>query len=181
MRVDIENTIALVIDYQEKLVPVMHEKTELMKNTTILLSGLKELEVPMCVTQQYTKGLGETVDEVWQSMGCDSIHTREHVEKIRFSAYQDIKDKISEKKYVIVCGIEAHICVLQTVIDLAAAGFTPVLVVDCISSRNERNVEYAIQRGKMEGAILTTYESILFELLEVAGTQKSKKIQKIIK
>ena len=85
------------------------------------------------------------------------------------------------KKYIIVCGIEAHICVLQTVIDLKAAGFVPVLVADCISSRKESDKAVAIERARQEGAIVTTYESLLFELLKVAGTDTSKQIQRLIR
>ena len=92
-----------------------------------------------------------------------------------------IKDKISTKKFIVACGIEAHICVLQTVIDLKAAGFVPVLVADCISSRKESDKQVAIERARQEGAIVTTYESLLFELLKVAGTETSKKIQKLIR
>ena len=82
---------------------------------------------------------------------------------------------------MIVCGIESHICVLQTVIDLAAAGYVPVVVEDCISSRKKHDKKIAVERMRQEGAIVTTSESILFELLREAGTETSKKIQRLIK
>ena len=82
---------------------------------------------------------------------------------------------------MIVCGIEAHICVLQTVIDLVEAGFVPVVVEDCLSSRKPNDKEVAIRRMLEEGAIVTTYESLLFELLKIAGTEESKRIQRLIK
>ena len=113
MRIEKEQTVAIGIDYQEKLVPVMHKKEKLIENSRILLSGLSTLEVPICLTQQYTKGLGETVPEIIAAAGI-----KEHVEKISFSAYEDIKEFVKGKRFVILCGIEAHICVLQTVIDL---------------------------------------------------------------
>ncbi len=176
MRIIREKCVALVIDYQERLVPVMNDKDSLIRNSAILLEGLRELEVPMVVTQQYTKGLGMTVKEITQAVGGDA-----YADKIAFTAYDSVKNKLYGKRFVIICGIEAHICVLQTVIDLVAAGYTPVVVEDCISSRKKNDKEIALMRMRDEGAILTTAESLLFELLKVAGTAESKAIQKLIK
>ena len=176
MRIEKEQAIALVVDYQEKLMPVMHEKEQLLRNSCILLEGLKILDVPMVITQQYTKGLGMTVEAITEAAG-----TTEYIEKIAFTAYDAVKWKLRGKKYVIVCGIETHICVLQTIIDLKAAGFVPVLVADCVSSRKESDKQVALDRARQEGAIITTYESLLFELLKVAGTETSKQIQKLIR
>ena len=176
MRIIREESIAFVIDIQERLVPVMSGKTALIEKASILTAGLKELEVPLYITQQYTKGLGKTVEEITDAAGSDA-----YIEKIRFSAFEEIKEKLADKKYVIVYGIEAHICVLQTVIELSAAGYVPVLVTDCVSSRKEGDLEMALKRAEKEGAILTTYEALLFELLEAAGTKTSRKIQHLIK
>ena len=134
------------------------------------------LEVPIIVTQQYTRGLGDTVKEIREVVESD-----EYVEKISFSAWEDIRELTKGKKFVILCGIESHICVLQTLIDAKADGMIPVLVTDCISSRKETDKEYAIERAKQEGAIVTTYEALLFELLKKAGTKESRKIQRLIK
>ena len=176
MRILREESIALVVDYQEKLVPVMKNREDLINQSQILLQGLQALKIPMIITQQYTKGLGITVREITEAVGFE-----DYVEKISFSAYEQVKDLIAGKKYVIVCGIESHICVLQTVIDLAAAGYVPVVVEDCISSRKENDKKIALKRMRQEGAILTTTESVLFELLREAGTETSKKIQRLIK
>ncbi len=176
MRIDVNHTIALVIDYQEKLVPAMADKEQLVHNSCILLEGLQILGVPVVVTQQYTKGLGMTIPEIQAAAG-----TEEYIDKIAFTAYDSVESQIHEKRFVIVCGIEAHICVLQTVIDLKEAGFVPVLVTDCISSRKPHDKKMGIQRAIQEGAVVTTYEAILFELLKVAGTETSKKIQKLIR
>ena len=176
MRIEREHVAAIVVDYQEKLVPVMNDKDILLHNSCILLEGLKALDVPMVITQQYTKGLGMTVQEIFDATGAT-----EYIDKISFTAYDCVKEKLRAKKFIIVCGIEAHICVLQTVIDLKEAGFVPVLVADCISSRKESDKQVALERARQEGAIVTTYESLLFELLKVAGTETSKKIQKLIR
>lgn len=178
MRIEPEHTAALVIDYQEKLVPVMHKKEALMDYSAILLAGLRVLHIPMYITQQYTRGLGMTVSDIYEAAG---INQNDYIDKMTFSAYDKVKEFIQKKKFIIVCGIESHICVLQTVIDLAKAGFVPVLVVDCISSRKESDIMVAIKRAEKEGAVITTYEALLFELLQVAGSDTSKKIQRLIK
>ncbi len=176
MRIEREQAVAVVVDYQAKLLPVMSNKEALLHNTKILLEGLKVLDVPMYITQQYTKGLGMTEESIMESAG-----TTEYIDKIAFTAYDSVKWKLRGKKFVIVCGIEAHICVLQTVIDLKAAGYEPILVADCIASRKDSDKQVAIERARQEGAIVTTYESLLFELLKVAGTDTSKTIQKLIR
>lgn len=176
MRIEKEKSIAIVVDYQEKLVPVMYDTEKLIHNSCILLEGLKTLGVPMVVTQQYTKGLGTTVAPIKEAAG-----TEEYIDKLSFTAYDSVAEQIKGKKFVIVCGIETHICVLQTVIDLKAAGYIPVLVADCVSSRKEADKAVALERAKAEGAIVTTYESLLFELLKVAGTDTSKVIQRLIR
>ncbi len=176
MRIIREEAAAVVIDYQEKLVPAMHKKEELIRNSQILLKGLKILGVPMCVTQQYTKGLGMTVSEIQEAAG-----TKAYMDKISFSTADVIAEQVQGKKYVILCGMEAHICVLQTLIDLKAKGYVPVLVEDCISSRKKNDKKMAIKRAIQEGAIVTTYEAVLFELLKEAGTEESKAIQRLIK
>ncbi len=176
MRIETEHAAALVIDYQEKLVPVMEGKEKLICHSSTLLQGLNVLEIPMFLTQQYTRGLGMTVKEITEAAG-----TEEYMEKISFSAYECVKEKIWDKKYIIICGIEAHICVLQTVIDLKMEGFIPVVVEDCLSSRKGNDKMIALERMRDEGAMITTYESLLFELLKEAGTEKSKRIQRLIK
>ena len=94
MRIVREHTAAIVVDYQEKLVPVMHDKDKLLHNSSILLEGLKILNVPMVITQQYTKGLGMTVEEIAEAAG-----TSEYIDKISFTAFDCVKDKIDAKKY----------------------------------------------------------------------------------
>lgn len=176
MRIEREHTAALIVDFQERLVPAIADHEALMERVRILLQGLKVLDIPMTVTQQYTKGLGMSVSEVWEASG-----ETEYLDKISFSALGVAEPKIHDKKYILVCGMEAHCCVLQTVIDLAGAGYVPVLVTDCIGSRRESDREMAIRRAEQEGAVLTSSEAILFELLKEAGTPLSKEILNIVK
>lgn len=180
MRILKEDTIALAVDFQEKLMPVMTHAEELEARTNILLKGLRTLEVPTLFTQQYTKGIGMTVPSLFEAAG-----TKEYFDKITFSCWDDeaIRNAVeaSGKKNVIICGIESHICVLQTCMDLKEAGYTPILVVDCMSSRKESDKEIAILRAQQEGILLTTTEAILFELTRKAGNPTFKEISRLIK
>lgn len=180
MRIKREDTIGLIIDYQERLVPVIKGNDILIKNTCLLINGLKILDIPMLVSQQYTKGLGMTVDEIQKE-----ITPFSYLDKITFSCYEDkgIREEIERqnKKNIIICGIESHICVLQTVIDLLADGYNVIVVLDCIGSRKEGDREAALKRMEKEGALFTTYESILFELTYEAGNDTFKAISRLIK
>jgi len=181
MRILAEDTLALVIDFQEKLMPVIDNRKQLIHNNEILIKGLQALNIPMVVTQQYTKGIGMTVSEISELYG----ESYEYYEKISFSCAEDetIAAKIEEsgKKNIIVCGIEAHICVLQTIIDLIAKGYNVILVENCVGSRKESDRQVGIKRAIAEGAIPSTYESILFELTRVAKTDVFKQISKLIR
>lgn len=180
MRVKREETIALIIDAQEKLMPVMTDTDALEERMNVLIRGLRILEVPMIVTQQYTKGLGMTIPSIRESIGSET-----YLEKITFSCYdeEEVRRQIKESgcKNVLIFGIESHICVLQTCIDLKDAGYTPILVTDCISSRKSSDKEGAILRALGEGILMTTTEAILFEFTRRAGTPVFKEISKLIK
>ncbi len=180
MRVSKDNVSAVIIDIQDRLAPNVNNHIELIKNMKILVRVLKMLDVPIIVSQQYTKGLGPTVKEIDEVLG-----TYEAKEKIAFSCWDEpsIQSEIKQlnKKWIIVTGIEAHICVLQTVLDLIDNGYVPVLIEDCISSRKDNDKKIAVERMRKAGAIVTTYESILFELFRYAGTEQFKEFSRLIK
>lgn len=183
MRITRENTMCIVIDDQQKLIPTILEQKQLLENTKKLCMGLLALEVPCIVTEHYKKGLGETVSVLKEAL---NIPEKTKVyDKITFSAYEneEIRNTIetSGKKNIIICGTEAHICVLQTTIDLQNNGYQVILIEDCIGSRTQINKECAVKRAIQEGAIISTYEAILFELVRVAGTSVFKEILNIIK
>lgn len=181
MRILAENTMALIIDFQERLLPVIDKKDELLRNTEILIKGLKVLDIPMLVTQQYTKGIGMTDSGLSDVIG-EGFH---YYDKLTFSCAEDssIMDHIAAvgRNNIIICGVEAHICVLQTVIDLREKGYNVILVEDCVGSRKESDRQTGIKRAVFEGAVPTTYEAILFELTRVAKTETFKEISKLIK
>ncbi len=180
MRITKENTTGLVIDIQERLFPVMWEKEKLLKNCQTLIQGLNELGLPVLVTQQYTKGLGETVEGI-KSVLSDF----QFIEKREFSCCDEpaVNLKLAElqTKNVIICGIESHVCVLQTAIDLKEAGYHPVVVMDCVSSRVPESIEIAKERFRFEGIMMTSVESILFELTRSSAAPEFKAISKLVK
>ena len=180
MRILKEESIALMIDMQERLVPAMDEKETLIKNCKVLISGLQELDIPLIVTQQYTKGLGETIDEVKSE-----IKGFNPIEKRDFSCCDEslvaTELEKSGAKNVIICGIESHVCVLQTAIDLKEAGYTPVVVMDCVSSRNPDNIDLAAERFRYEGIMMASCESVLFELTRSSIAPAFKAISKLVK
>ena len=160
--------------------PVMSDKEVLEKNICTLIRGLKTLDIPMVVTQQYTKGLGETVPAMKEAIGAF-----EPMEKTVFSAMGCDAFvewvKAQGKKTILVCGVEAHICVLQSIIDLIGEGYRVFIVADCVVSRVVYNKEYAIQRAVQEGAFVTTCEGALYEMTQGAGTPHFKAISKLTK
>jgi nicotinamidase-related amidase len=180
MRIIRAEAAAIIIDVQERLLPHIDRGDIVLSNCLKLIEGLKILSVPVIITQQYTKGLGPTVNSIIQM-----FPQFRYIEKISFSCWEELafKNEISHlnKTDIILCGIEAHVCVLQTCIDLLAEGKKPVIVEDCVSSRRPDDKRIAIERMRQEGARITTVESLLFELLRVAGNQTFKSISNIVK
>ncbi|HEX3008509.1 MAG TPA: hydrolase [Bacteroidales bacterium] len=180
MRILDDDSMGLIIDVQEKIFPHMHEKENLLKRISILIQGLQLLDVPILVTEQYTRGLGYTIDPV-RSL----FHGFNPIEKISFSCCDEplFNDQMKwmRKKYVIIAGIEAHICVQQTMEDLKEQGYLPVIIDDCVSSRRQSDKDIAIARMRQDGAIVTTSESILFEMCRHAGNERFKAIAGLIK
>jgi nicotinamidase-related amidase len=180
MRIEKGSSLGLVIDIQDRLAPVMKNKEEFLANTERLIIGMQELNIPLIVTQQYTKGLGETLSEISTLIG----HFI-YIEKKSFSCYDEpgFVEELEkfDVKNIIICGIESHVCVLQTAVDLKMAGYNPVIVYDCISSRSKQNLKLALERFRFEGIMVTSYESMLFELTRSAKDPAFKAISKLVK
>ena len=180
MRIIDTESIALVVDLQERLMPAMQGGEELLANCRRFLEGLHILGVPLLASEQYPKGLGATVPVIAEMLGDAPV-----LAKVSFSCMDDeaIRSRLaaSGRKTVLVIGVESHVCVAQTVIDLLAAGYRPVLVADCVSSRKPADRDLAITRLREEGAIVTSSESLLFELCRHAGTDRFKAISRLVK
>jgi nicotinamidase-related amidase len=180
MRILREETISLIIDVQERLFPHMAEGEILKKNLLTLIEGLKVLNIPLVLTQQYTKGLGPSLKEIREALPAVPP-----LEKMTFSCCDEPvimqELKTSQRKKVLLAGIETHVCVLQTALDLLAVGFQPVLIRDCVSSRKLSDKETALLRMQQEGVWFSSAESVLFELTRTSGTDTFKAISKLVK
>jgi len=180
MRIKRENCTALIIDIQEKLFPVIAENEALLTRCKILLEGLRILDIPTIFTQQYTKGLGPTLHEItslYPDFRC--------IEKSSFSClddpgYESVLEE-SGRNTIIIAGIESHVCVLQTAVDLQERGYFPVVISDCVSSRDLTEKQFALNRFTAEGIRVSTTESVLFELTRYSDAAEFKSISKIIK
>ncbi len=181
MKLRKDDCIALVIDIQEKLFPFIEGKDRMVQNQLRLIGGLQALGVPSIVTEQYRKGIGPTISPIIELIG-DKF---EYMEKMEFSCLENeaIKERVmaTGRKNIIIIGIEAHVCILQTTLDALEAGMKPVVVADCTGSRLAANRDIALGRMRSEGAVITSYESLLFELLVRSGTPEFKEISKLVK
>jgi nicotinamidase-related amidase len=191
-----ENSILAVVDYQERLMPVIHAREAVLEAAARLIRGCRILGVPILVTQQYTKGLGETVPPVVRALteplNADSAAGAEPVdagfdpiEKTSFSTWGEPvfarRLEETQKKQVILCGVETHVCILQTALDLLREGYGVFLTLDAISSRKPEDREPALRRMAAAGAAETTVESVLFELMRDARTNGFKQISNLVK
>lgn len=172
-------TALLVIDIQERLMPVIYNRDEVFENAGKLIKGAEFLGVETIVTEQYPKGLGNTCKEI------ELPATSVVIEKICFSCLQsdpvNEQLKLTNRKSLLICGAEAHICVLKTCLDALQAGYEVHVVADAIGSRTAQNHQLAIERMKQSGAFIVSTEMALFMLLNKAGTDDFKAISKLIK
>lgn len=179
-RIKKENTILTAIDFQEKLLPAMFEADKVEAAAVKLAAGLDVLGVPKLVTTQYAKGLGATVAPVAEALG-----DFEPIDKSSFSAWknEEYKSALEEsgRRTVILVGIETHICVEQTALDLLENGYTVFVPADCVQSRNPINKELSLRRMEAAGVVITCWESILYELLGSSRAAEFKAISAIVK
>ena len=174
-----EDTLLLVIDIQEKLVPVIKYTDQVMKNNKILIQAANEMDFPVIATEQYPKGLGSTVTELADLLDDENIFS-----KNSFTAYtEEVKEAIAAlgKKKILVTGMETHVCVFQTVRDLLSDGYEVFLAKDAVASRTKSNFLNGLDLMKSLGAVITNTETAVFDLLKVSGTPEFKVMSKMIK
>jgi nicotinamidase-related amidase len=181
MLLDAGKSSLLIIDVQEKLLPAMAEPERVLAKCQILLMTAAELSLPVTISEQYPKGLGNTIAGL--SFGSAKVF-----EKNAFSCWRDdaIKERMiayhdGGRPLVVVAGIEAHVCALQTCIDMALAGFGVFAVADAMSSRMPESAILAFERMRMNGVQVVNTEMVLFELLEKAGTAAFKTLSALIR
>ncbi|MDR1135762.1 MAG: hydrolase [Clostridiales Family XIII bacterium] len=182
-RIRRNNSVLVVIDLQERLMPAVYDGEAVEDAAVKLIKGFRILGAPITVTQQYSKGLGATVAPVAEALGDGSGFNP--IEKTSFSAAgtpEFIKELESlNRRNVVICGIEAHVCVMQTALDLLEAGYDVFIAADCVSSRKKSDKKIALRRMETAGVTVSTYEAILFEMLEGARESGFKQISGLVK
>jgi len=180
LRLTREKAGLIVVDMQERLLPAIFEPERVVQNVVRLLRGAAILGVPVFATEQYRKGLGATVPEVAAALAGVAP-----IEKVAFSACgaAGLNSALKAKNLsdIILCGIEAHVCVSQTCLDLLDQQLRVFVVADAVSSRTPENSRIGIERMTHAGAVIVSTEMVLFELLEKAGTEEFKQILALVK
>jgi nicotinamidase-related amidase len=177
---DRNNAALLIIDIQERLAVAMEKKEMVVRNTLHLVELAKMLNIPVVVTEQYPKGLGRTLPEITAALPAYLP-----IEKVSFSccgeaSFNEQIKRLGKKKFI-VAGMETHICVLQTSVALVKEGYDVHLVADAVCSRTKANWRSGIEYVREAGGVLTNTETVLFQLLGVAGTPEFKAISNRIK
>ncbi|MEI8094260.1 MAG: hydrolase [Spirochaetales bacterium] len=179
MRVLLEHAQGLLVDVQERLLPAMDDAPGLLARTVRLVKGLQMFGVGITVSEQYPKGLGPTVPELAALLSGPKLAKRS------FSCFDDegLKGALAAagRPTVILFGIEAHVCLLQTALDLAAAGYHPVVIADAVASRRTSDRDLALARLRAEGITVTSSESLLFELCRTADHPQFKALSNLVK
>lgn len=176
-----ENTQAMIIDVQEKLAPHIYEIDKVTNKINILVQGMQALGVPVMVNEQYPDKLGKTIPAI-----ADVVTANQKVyAKRSFSVCDDDEAwnylAQQNRNNVILCGIETHVCVQQTALDLLDNGIQPVLIADAVGSRDPYDKKLAIRRIRRAGAVVTTTEAILFELCRTSIDDAFKTISQLVK
>ncbi len=177
-----DHTVLVLVDVQERLLPVMYNSETVLKNLEILVEGALTFNIPIVWLEQYPKGLGETVPSLKALLDAKGLKP---IEKMTFSGvphpeFQAVLEKYDHAHFL-VAGIETHVCVYQTVRDLLAEDYDVEVVTDAVSSRVEANTELGLNKMIQSGANLTSVEMALFEMLETAEDEDFKAISKLIR
>jgi nicotinamidase-related amidase len=177
---DREDAVLLIVDVQERLAAVMKERDKVVNNCLHLIELAKMINIPVVVTEQYPKGLGRTVPEIQSA-----VPQYRPVEKITFNCCgeQNFPPEIKRlnRKKIILTGMETHVCVLQTATGLLQEGFILHVPRDAVCSRTDENRRAGLDFMRDAGAVITSTETALFQLMKVAGTEEFKKISQRIK
>jgi nicotinamidase-related amidase len=166
----------VVVDVQEAFRPAVRDFDEVAAGTAALVRGARILGLPVVVTEQYPKGLGSTVSEVAEHLG-----DVEPIAKVSFSAAAADGFDLDGRDQALLCGIESHVCVSQTAHDLLDRGVEVHVARDAVTSRTDKNRELGLHKMESAGAVLTSVETALFELLGAAGTDEFKRVQELVK
>jgi isochorismate hydrolase len=177
---DAQDAVLLIIDVQEAFRKFIPDIDKLAKNICTLMKAAAILKLPVLVTEQYPKGLGRTISEISSTVGDHQLFEKQCFSCCGSDEFASALASLSRKQ-VIVSGIEAHVCVNQTVHDLLLTGYKPHLVTDAVSSRLAQNKKIGLKKMIGSGAVPSTVEMCLFEMLINSGTESFKAVQQLVK
>jgi nicotinamidase-related amidase len=179
-----ERSQVLLVDMQDRLLEAMPDKTELIERSFRLIRAAQVLGIPITVSEQYPKGLGATAQSLREVLGNEAVV----LDKVEFSCFgnEAIRERLQNlrrqgRSQIVVAGIEAHICVAQTAIELVEHGYETFVAADAAGSRDKQSRKLALQRLARQGAEIVDTEMVLFEWLEKAGTPEFKELQALVK
>lgn len=176
-----DNTLVAIVDMQEPFLRTIFERERVITNVSALIQGAMVLRVPLVATTQYAERMGGVIPEIQRLLP----PLRSAIDKMTFSSYATpsfaSEVQRSGRKQILLCGVEAHICVCQTALEMTAAGFQVHVAIDAVSSRSEANWKLGIDKMRQGGVLITSVESALYEMLHEAGTPEFRDILKIIK
>lgn len=173
----LDHAVLVVIDVQARLIPVMAEFGPALRNVQRLLDAASLLGWPVLASEQYPRGLGPTIPSVASRLADAPL------EKLAFSCYgcEAFAAEVAEYRDVVLCGIEAHVCVLQTALSGLGAGQRVFVAADAVTSRAVRNRELALAQLRAAGAVVASTETLLFQLLQTAGTDVFRAVSRLVK
>jgi nicotinamidase-related amidase len=177
-----EDCVLVVVDIQEKLLPPIFNKEELVRNTRLLIQLAKLVDVPIMATTQYQRGLGSTVPEIASLLDGVSIQ-----DKLEFSCFgsgefcSSLRSAPGNRNTVLLCGMEAHICVMQTALGALNQGYLVHVASDAVGSRARWNWEVGLRRMEAAGAVISSTEMMMYELMRASGTPVFKEMLKHLK
>ena len=175
-----DDVVLVLVDIQERLAAVMNQRQKVVDNCRRLIALCRMKNLPVILNEQYPRGLGPTISEIKEA-----LETYDPLEKMTFSCCGG--DRFSSRlaavnrREIILCGMETHVCVLQTCLDLLEEGYAVHAVSDAVCSRTKDNSDTALELMRDAGAVITCTETVLFQLLERAGTDDFKAISKLVK
>ena len=182
MSLHIHDSVLLVVDYQEKLFPQVFNYVETLGKAKQMIEFAQLVNLPVVISEHYPDGLGRTVKELSSQLEkTDYYHP---LPKKAFNCFGDEKIhhtlKKSGKKNILICGIETHICVLQTVLSALKEGFNTFLLVDCVGARERMDHDFALMQADSAGAVLTTVETVIYQMVKHADFPKFKDVIRLI-
>lgn len=171
-----ESSTLLVVDVQSRLLPAIHDGPRVLANCIWLVQVAQRLGVPIVASEQYPKGLGPTAPELAAALPADSVRTKVHFSCVADGCFDDVE--VFQRPQIVIAGTEAHVCVLQTALDLATLGTQVFVVADAVGSRRAEDRELALARFRQHGIDVVSREMVAFEWLHRAGTDVFREVSR---